>query len=122
MIRDLRINQMHSKLYLGILFLFIIPFVVCCILIIFGIFVFSWGTDDPLMALLLKITVYVGMPAFLLHCLCAVAAMPYADGNVPPKPVCKDPLTDYFPGPQYYVTGLTPRKGTRTKREEKILW
>lgn len=122
MIRDLRINQMHSKVYLTILFLLIIPFVVCCILIILGIFVFSWEAADRPMIFLLKIANYLGIPAFLLHCFCAVAAAPYAAVDAPPKPLRKDPLTDDFPGPRYYVTGITPRKEKRKKREEKMLW
>ena len=115
MLDDLKANQMHSALYLGIVVLLIIPFILCTAVVLFGIFVLHWGRESAQLTTSLRIALILGLPAFILHCVCAMIAGPHAEGYVKPEPVYEDPLTDYFPGERYYRIGAG--QGTKKARE-----
>ena len=103
MLDDLKSKQMHSVVYLIILLVFIIPFVLVCMWIFFGVFVLHWKKDSIILINSFKTAFILALPAFTLHSVCALIAAPYADGYEKPEPIYEDPLIDYFPGQQYYV-------------------
>ena len=116
MLEDLKKNQMHSVTYRIILLFLIIPFVLCCMWLIFGIFVLHWKKTNVQLIQTFRIAFILGFPALIAHSICALIAAPHVNGYEPPEPVYKDPLIEYFPGPQHYVIGQEDKKSKFRRR------